>query len=54
MNCSYYYCECGTVFSSKIEALVYSKKNNKKFIQIREPGGSKNSEKINTVFLSMY
>jgi len=30
MNCSYYYCECGTVFSSKIEALVYSKKNNKK------------------------
>ena len=30
----------------------YLKKNNKKFIQIREPGGSKNSEKIRKLILS--
>jgi len=30
----------------------YLKKNNKKFIQIREPGGSKNSEKIRTLILN--
>jgi hypothetical protein len=30
MNCSYYYCEDGNIFISKIEALAYSKKNNKK------------------------
>ena len=29
----------------------YLKKNNKKFIQIREPGGSKNSEKIRKLIL---
>ena len=29
----------------------YLKKNNKKFIQIREPGGSKNSEKIRRLIL---
>ena len=30
----------------------YLKKNNKKFIQIREPGGSKNSEKIRKLILN--
>tara|TARA_B100000795_G_scaffold179229_1_gene135660 strand:+ start:61 stop:672 length:612 start_codon:yes stop_codon:yes gene_type:complete len=30
----------------------YLKKNNKKFIQIREPGGSKNSEKIRRLILN--
>ena len=30
----------------------YLKKYNKKFIQIREPGGSKNSEKIRTLILN--
>ena len=30
----------------------YLKKNNKKFIQIREPGGSKNSEKIRSLILN--
>ncbi|WP_415304810.1 dTMP kinase [Candidatus Pelagibacter sp. Uisw_090] len=30
----------------------YLKKNNKKFIQIREPGGSKNAEKIRKLILS--
>ena len=30
MNCSYYYCEDGNIFASKIEALAYSKQNNKK------------------------
>ena len=28
------------------------KKNNRKFIQIREPGGSKNSEKIRKLILN--
>ena len=31
---------------------VYLKKNKKKFIQIREPGGSKNSEKIRKLILN--
>jgi dTMP kinase len=30
----------------------YLKKNKKKFIKIREPGGSKNSEKIRKIILS--
>ena len=30
----------------------YLKKKNKKFIQIREPGGSKNSEKIRSLILN--
>tara|TARA_B100000795_G_scaffold2463_1_gene1741 strand:- start:1232 stop:1843 length:612 start_codon:yes stop_codon:yes gene_type:complete len=30
----------------------YLKKNNKKFIQIREPGGSKNAEKIRNLILN--
>ena len=30
----------------------YLRKNNKKFIQIREPGGSKNSEKIRKLILN--
>jgi dTMP kinase len=42
----------GTGKSHHINNVVkYLKKNNKKFIQIREPGGSKNSEKIRKLIL---
>jgi dTMP kinase len=43
----------GTGKSHHINKVVkYLKKNNKKYIQIREPGGSKNSEKIRKLILN--
>jgi len=43
----------GSGKSHHIKNIVkYLKKNNKKFIQIREPGGSKNSEKIRKLILN--
>jgi dTMP kinase len=43
----------GTGKSHHIKNVVkYLKKNNKKFIQIREPGGSNNSEKIRKLILN--
>jgi dTMP kinase len=43
----------GTGKSHHIKKIAqYLKKNNKKFIHIREPGGSKNSEKIRKIILN--
>ena len=43
----------GTGKSHHIDNVAkYLRKNNKKFIQIREPGGSKNSEKIRKLILN--
>tara|TARA_B100000787_G_scaffold75575_1_gene55671 strand:+ start:653 stop:1264 length:612 start_codon:yes stop_codon:yes gene_type:complete len=43
----------GTGKSHHIDNVArYLKKNNKKFIQIREPGGSKNSERIRKLILN--
>ena len=44
----------GTGKSHHIKKVAFFLKNNKKeFIQIREPGGSKNSEKIRKLILSI-